>query len=84
MERRGAEKYPIAFLSKTFKELEAAGKTDLNAANGNTDTGTASNGSASASNASTSNGTASTTATTDGDDKDVIMKEEDTGDGDDA
>ena len=77
MERRGAEKYPIAFLSKTFKALEAAGKTDLNAANGNADTGTASN-------ASTSNGTASTTATTDGDDKDVVMKEEDTGDGDDA
>ena len=27
MERRGSDKYPAAFLQKTFKELEAAGKT---------------------------------------------------------
>lgn len=32
MERRGADKYPVAFIQKTFKELEAAGKTDINAA----------------------------------------------------
>ena len=36
MERRGADKYPTAFLQKTFKELEIAGKTtiDANAMNG--------------------------------------------------
>lgn len=35
MERRGAGKYPSAFLQKTFKELEAAGKTTItNAGNG--------------------------------------------------
>ncbi len=31
MERRGADKYPSAFLQKTFKELETAGKTLINA-----------------------------------------------------
>ena len=35
MERRGAGKYPTAFLQKTFKELEAAGKTTIVAANTN-------------------------------------------------
>lgn len=30
MERRGSDKYPAAFLQKTFKELEAAGKTAIN------------------------------------------------------
>ena len=30
MERRGADKYPSAFLQKTFKELESAGKTTIN------------------------------------------------------
>ena len=33
MECRGAEKYPAAFVQKTFKELEAAGKADLDTAN---------------------------------------------------
>ena len=32
MERRGADKYPTAFLQKTFKELESAGKTAIDAA----------------------------------------------------
>ena len=31
MERRGADKYPAAFVQKTFKELEAAGKAHLDA-----------------------------------------------------
>ncbi|KAM0794948.1 hypothetical protein BDR22DRAFT_635103 [Usnea florida] len=35
MERRGAGKYPTAFLQKTFKELDAAGKTAIVAANTN-------------------------------------------------
>ena len=35
MERRGAGKYPTAFLQKTFKELEAVGKTTIVAANTN-------------------------------------------------
>ena len=30
MERRGADKYPSAFLQKTFKELETAGKAVIN------------------------------------------------------
>ena len=34
MERRGAGKYPSAFLQKTFKELEAAGKMAINPVNG--------------------------------------------------
>lgn len=33
MERRGADKYPSAFLHKTFKELEAAGNTAIDPAN---------------------------------------------------
>ena len=32
MERRGADKYPAAFVQKTFKELEVAGKADLDTA----------------------------------------------------
>ena len=35
MERRGAAKYPTAFLQKTFKELEATGKITNTAANTN-------------------------------------------------
>ena len=37
MERRGADKYPAAFLQKTFKELESAGKTLISLANGTDD-----------------------------------------------
>ena len=33
MERRGAERYPGAFVQKTFKELEAAGKATVNPTN---------------------------------------------------
>lgn len=33
MERRGAGKYPAAFIQKTFKELEAAGKDSINPVN---------------------------------------------------
>lgn len=58
MERRGAGKYPSAFLQKTFKELEAAGKTAINPVNGATVAG--------------------------GEDDDEDIKEEDTGEGDDA
>ncbi|KAF6220496.1 hypothetical protein HO133_002929 [Letharia lupina] len=57
MERRGADKYPSAFLQKTFKELEAAGKATINPVNG--------------------------TAATGAEENDAI-KEEDTGEGDDA
>lgn len=57
MERRGADKYPSAFLQKTFKELEAANKTTINVANG-----------------------AATNGAKEGD----AIKEEDTGEGDDA
>ena len=32
MERRSANKYPAAFVQKTYKELEAAGKADLDTA----------------------------------------------------
>ena len=39
MERRGADKYPAAFLQKTFKELEAAGKTAINDATADGTTG---------------------------------------------
>lgn len=31
MERRGADKYPAAFVQKTYNQLEAAGKADLDA-----------------------------------------------------
>ena len=34
MERRGADKYPAAFVQKTYKDLEAAGKADLDATDG--------------------------------------------------
>ena len=33
MERRGADKYPVAFLRETFKELEAASKTTMKITN---------------------------------------------------
>ena len=33
MERHGSDKYPVTFLQKTFKELEAAGKTAITSAN---------------------------------------------------
>ena len=40
MERRGAGKYPGAFLQKSFKELETAGKTTINPVkNATTDNG---------------------------------------------
>lgn len=32
MERQGANKYPAVFVQKIFRELEAAGKTDIDAA----------------------------------------------------
>lgn len=57
MERRGADKYPSAFLHKTFKELEAAGKATINPVNGAAATGAEEND---------------------------AIKEEDTGEGDDA
>lgn len=66
MERRGADKYPGTFLQKTFKELEAAGKTLINFANG---TGAAADG------ANGANGTK---------EDDDAVKEEDTGEGDEA
>ena len=34
MERHGADKYPSAFVQKTFKELDAAGQTAITPANG--------------------------------------------------
>lgn len=39
MERRGSDKYPTAFLQKTFKELESAGKTAINGAVAGTEEG---------------------------------------------
>lgn len=36
MERQGANKYPAAFVQKMFRGLEAAGKTDLDAAGNST------------------------------------------------
>ncbi|KAL9134635.1 MAG: hypothetical protein Q9175_004175 [Cornicularia normoerica] len=62
MERRGAGRYPGTFLQKIFKELEAAGKTTVNPANGN-DAATAVDG-----------------AKEEGD----AIKQEDTGEGDEA
>ena len=41
MERRGADKYPTAFLQKTFKELESKGTTVIDSAGAGTGTGTA-------------------------------------------
>ena len=70
MERRGAAKYPTAFLQKTFKELEAAGKTDIVAANPNND----------ATNTPTTAAAAATTDST----ATVKEEEEDSGDDDDA
>lgn len=32
MERLGANKYPAAFIQKIFRELEATGKTEIDAA----------------------------------------------------
>ena len=74
MERRGAAKYPTAFLQKTFKELEAAGKTDIAAANTNNN------------HTGTNDASTPTTATAPTTDNTAPVKEEeqDSGDDDDA
>ena len=81
MERRGADKYPAAFIQKTFKELEAAGKANLDADNG------AASSSASAAAGAVASGTKETEGVKGSDgvkEEDVEVKEEDKGDGNDA
>ena len=46
MERLGAKKYPAAFIQKMFRELEAAGKTDIDAAASTSETNGANDDSA--------------------------------------
>ncbi len=83
MERRGADKYPTAFLQKTFKDLEAAGKTTINPANAtsndaiSTKTTTSSNDATStAATTSTTNTPTNGTSTTEAN-KDVAMQDGD-------
>ena len=97
MERRGADKYPAAFVQKTFKELEAAGKADLDATD---DAGAAASGSKDTDGAKSADGSktsarvkkaarakktiAAKDTTTNEAHEDVVVKEEETGDGGDG
>ena len=97
MERRGADKYSAAFVQKTYKDLEAAGKADLGATDGGGSSSAASSskdtdGAKLAEGPKTSGGakktarvkkTAGAKEITEAND-DVVVKEEETADGDNA
>ena len=86
MERRGADKYPCAFLQKTFKELEAAGKTTINVVANGAATNEAKEGDATkgAKEGDATNGAKEGDATNEAKEGDAIKEEEDTGEGDNA